>query len=124
MQSWGFGQRHLQIVIVSRRVNVPHQPTAFDKVRFVLFEVIQIPRTLLKQLAIEGQRRPAQRQPDPDSPFAALAALLPDEPAPNPKKRKPKKAKPAPAEPAKTETAADAVTPDASPPTDPNATNE
>ena len=71
-----------------------------------------------------GQRRPAQRQPDPDSPFAALAALLPDEPAPNPKKRKPKKAKPAPAEPAKTETAAAAVTPDASPPTDPNATNE
>jgi ATP-dependent RNA helicase SUPV3L1/SUV3 len=38
------------------------------------------------------QRRPAQRQPDPDSPFAALAALLPEQskPKPKPKKRKPK----------------------------------
>ena len=46
-----------------------------------------------------GQRRgkPAPRQPDPDSPFAALAALLPPPPpAPKPKKkRKPKKPKPA-----------------------------
>ncbi len=41
-------------------------------------------------------RRPAQRQPDPDSPFAALAALLPEKPKPKPKpkKRKPKKPKP------------------------------
>ncbi|MEM9054714.1 MAG: helicase, partial [Pseudomonadota bacterium] len=39
-------------------------------------------------------RRPAPRQPDPDSPFAALAALLPDKPKPKPKKRKPKKPKP------------------------------
>ena len=38
------------------------------------------------------QRRPAQRQPDPNSPFAALAALLPEQskPKPKPKKRKPK----------------------------------
>ncbi len=39
-------------------------------------------------------RRPARREPDPDSPFAALAALLPDKPKPKPKKRKPKKPKP------------------------------
>ncbi|MFN3212947.1 MAG: helicase-related protein [Henriciella sp.] len=42
-----------------------------------------------------GQRRPARREPDPDSPFAALAALLPEKPKPKPKKRKPKKPKPA-----------------------------
>ncbi len=44
-----------------------------------------------------GQRRPARREPDPDSPFAALAALLPDKPKPKPKpkKRKPKAPKPA-----------------------------
>ncbi|MEO1361604.1 MAG: helicase, partial [Pseudomonadota bacterium] len=53
-------------------------------------------------------RRPADRQPDPNSPFAALAALLPEQPKPKPKpkKRKPKKAKPetdvAAAEPPKT----------------------
>ena len=36
--------------------------------------------------------RPAPRQPDPDSPFAALAILLPSEPDKKPKKkRKPKK---------------------------------
>ncbi len=47
-----------------------------------------------------GQRRPAERKPDPNSPFAALAALLPPPPAapaPKKKKRKPKK-KPASAE--------------------------
>lgn len=57
-----------------------------------------------------GSRRPAPRQPDPDSPFAALAALLPDKPTPKPKKkRRPKKAKPAPtdstAQPPSTDTA-------------------
>ena len=48
-----------------------------------------------------GNRRPARREPDPDSPFAALAALLPDKPKPKPKpkKRKPKAPKPAAAEP-------------------------
>ncbi|RIJ23924.1 helicase [Henriciella barbarensis] len=41
-----------------------------------------------------GGGRPAPRQPDPDSPFAALASLLPPPPpAPKPKKKKPKKAK-------------------------------
>ncbi len=40
--------------------------------------------------------RPAARQPDPDSPFAALAALLPEKTAPKPKpRRKPKQKKPA-----------------------------
>ncbi|MEM1086731.1 MAG: helicase-related protein [Pseudomonadota bacterium] len=39
-----------------------------------------------------GRGRSAPRQPDPDSPFAALAALLPEKtkPAPKKKKRKPK----------------------------------
>lgn len=43
-----------------------------------------------------GQRRPARREPDPNSPFAALAALLPDKPKPKPKpkRRKPKAPKP------------------------------
>ncbi len=45
-----------------------------------------------------GGGRPAPRQPDPDSPFAALASLLPPPPpAPKPKPKK-KKAKPAKAE--------------------------
>ncbi|MEO0755217.1 MAG: helicase, partial [Pseudomonadota bacterium] len=39
-------------------------------------------------------RRPAARQPDPNSPFAALAVLLPEE-KPKPKPRKKKKKKPA-----------------------------
>lgn len=55
-----------------------------------------------------GQRRPARREPDPDSPFAALAALLPDKPKlkPKPKKRKPKAPKPdAPAASAKAKAA-------------------
>lgn len=45
-----------------------------------------------------GRARPPQRQPDPDSPFAALAALLPPPPAaPKPKKkRKPKPKSPKP----------------------------
>ncbi len=38
-----------------------------------------------------GGHRPAPRQPDPDSPFAALASLLPPPPAPKPKKKKKKK---------------------------------
>lgn len=38
-----------------------------------------------------NNRRPPRREPDPDSPFAALAALLPEKP--KPKKRKPKKPK-------------------------------
>ncbi|MEL7103310.1 MAG: helicase, partial [Pseudomonadota bacterium] len=40
-----------------------------------------------------GQRRPQRREPDPDSPFAVLGALLPEKPKPKPKKRKPKPAK-------------------------------
>ncbi len=46
----------------------------------------------------QGNRRPPPRKPDPNSPFAALAALLPPPPAkPKPKKkRKPKPKKPAP----------------------------
>ena len=44
-----------------------------------------------------GQNRgPKRREPDPDSPFAALAALLPEKQKPAPKKRKPRKSKPAP----------------------------
>lgn len=58
-------------------------------------------------------RRPARREPDPDSPFAALAALLPEKPKPKPKKRKPKKAKPAP-KPADSD-APEAVAPTAAP---------
>ncbi|MEM9937283.1 MAG: helicase-related protein [Pseudomonadota bacterium] len=45
-----------------------------------------------------GQRpraRPAEKKADPDSPFAALAVLLPPEPPKPKKKRKPKKKKPA-----------------------------
>ena len=59
-----------------------------------------------------NSRRPARREPDPDSPFAALAALLPEKP--KPKKRKPKKPKPAPEQAApevKAETAAPEATP-------------
>ncbi|MEM6557474.1 MAG: hypothetical protein AAF642_16445, partial [Pseudomonadota bacterium] len=41
-----------------------------------------------------GQRRPARREPDPDSPFAVLGALLPDKPKP---KSKPRKRRPDPA---------------------------
>ncbi|MEL8055655.1 MAG: helicase-related protein [Pseudomonadota bacterium] len=44
-----------------------------------------------------GRGRPASRPPDPDSPFAALAALLPEKPKPAPKKRK-RKPKPKPEE--------------------------
>ncbi|MEM7460312.1 MAG: hypothetical protein AAF331_12665, partial [Pseudomonadota bacterium] len=41
-----------------------------------------------------GQRRHQRREPDPDSPFAVLGALLPDKPKPKPKKkRKPKPVK-------------------------------
>ncbi len=45
----------------------------------------------------KGDRRPHshQKKPDPNSPFAALAVLLPEKAAPKPKKRKPKKKKPA-----------------------------
>ncbi|MEO0607599.1 MAG: helicase-related protein [Pseudomonadota bacterium] len=51
-----------------------------------------------------------RRRPDPDSPFAALAALLPDKPAPKKKSRKPKaKKSKAPASP----TPAQAAAPDA-----------
>ncbi|MEL7285576.1 MAG: helicase, partial [Pseudomonadota bacterium] len=41
-----------------------------------------------------GRGRPSRREPDPDSPFAVLGALLPDKPkpSPKPKKKKPKKA--------------------------------
>ncbi|MEM1036128.1 MAG: helicase-related protein [Pseudomonadota bacterium] len=35
-----------------------------------------------------SRRRSPERQPDPDSPFAALAALLPEKPKPAPKKKK------------------------------------
>ena len=58
-------------------------------------------------------RRPAQRQPDPNSPFAALAALLPEQPKPKPKpkKRKPKKPKPD----AEASAESNAVAPDAAP---------
>ncbi|MEO1303910.1 MAG: helicase-related protein [Pseudomonadota bacterium] len=56
-----------------------------------------------------AHRRPAQRQPDPDSPFAALAALLPEKPKPQPKKRKPKPAKQAVEAEANVDTPAPAV---------------
>lgn len=73
-----------------------------------------------------GQRRPARREPDPDSPFAALAALLPDKPKPKPKqkKRRSKAPKPdAPAVPAETKTApVEAAEPTQAPETKP--TNE
>jgi ATP-dependent RNA helicase SUPV3L1/SUV3 len=39
------------------------------------------------------KRGPQQRQPDPDSPFAALASLLPPPPPPKPKKKKKQPAK-------------------------------
>lgn len=67
-----------------------------------------------------GRPRPQERQPDPNSPFAALAALLPTKaapPAPKKKKRKPKKKTEAVATPA-TETAA-ANTPSVETPTPP-----
>lgn len=69
--------------------------------------------------------RPAPRQPDPDSPFAALAALLPEKAAPPPKMKKKRKPKPKPA-PAVTDTATEteAVTADVpatSPATPPDA---
>jgi ATP-dependent RNA helicase SUPV3L1/SUV3 len=41
-----------------------------------------------KGLRKGGRGKPPARQPDPDSPFAALAALLPPPPAPKPKKKK------------------------------------
>ena len=62
-------------------------------------------------------RRPPRREPDPDSPFAALAALLPEKPKAQPKKRKPKAAKPN--EPKAQESASDPT-----PVTDANSTNE
>ena len=65
-----------------------------------------------------GRGRPTPRQPDPDSPFAALAALLPEKAAPPPKKKKQRKPKPKAAEAtpetAATETQAPADTPDVS----------
>lgn len=67
-----------------------------------------------------GNRRPPRREPDPDSPFAALAALLPDKPKPQPKKRKPKKPKTEATAPA----ADSAATPDAPATTDPKPTDE
>ncbi|MEP1145267.1 MAG: helicase-related protein [Henriciella sp.] len=59
-----------------------------------------------------NNRRPARREPDPDSPFAALAALLPEKakPKPKPKKRRPKKAKPSETPAANTEAPANAET--------------
>lgn len=70
-----------------------------------------------------GSRRPAARQPDPDSPFAALAALLPDKTAPKPKKKKkPKKPKPTPTETVAQTPATDTAAP--TPPTEPKPANE
>ncbi|MCR9270717.1 MAG: helicase-related protein [Hyphomonadaceae bacterium] len=71
-----------------------------------------------------GNHRSATRQPDPNSPFAALAALLPEQPKPKPKKRKPKKAKP-PAEAKSAEQeAAKPSDPIEASATKPNASNE
>ena len=71
--------------------------------------------------------RPAPRQPDPDSPFAALASLLPPPPPPKPKKKKKKKppqppANSAPEAPA--ETASDAKDVPTNPPQSPPETPE
>lgn len=72
-----------------------------------------------------GQRRPARREPDPDSPFAALAALLPEKPKPKPK---PKKRKPKPPKAKSTPAAETNVKPEQgpteSPSAEPNPANE
>lgn len=72
----------------------------------------------------QGNRRPPPRKPDPNSPFAALAALLPPPPAkPKPKKkRKPKPKKPAPeaGKPPSSEAAAPAETLATPPPPSPD----
>ncbi|MGB3624449.1 MAG: helicase, partial [Henriciella sp.] len=44
-----------------------------------------------RQQSRPGGRGPREKQADPDSPFAALASLLPPPPAPKPKKKKKKK---------------------------------
>ncbi len=62
--------------------------------------------------------RPQDRPPDPNSPFAALAVLLPDQkPAPKPKKRKRKKPAKQEMPQAETAQAQPAESPEASPPT-------
>ena len=65
----------------------------------------------------QKRSRPQGRQPDPDSPFAALKVLLPDPPkaAPKPKKKKPKKKKPV-ADPVQTTAPSESQTPPATEP--------
>ncbi len=64
-----------------------------------------------KPAKVRSAERAEARKNDPDNPFAALAALLPEDPKPKPKKKKPKAKKPKPeaAADAKSETPDDAV---------------